>query len=241
MSVKTLEPAALGQWVDDLLQKGRFFAPQAHADKFDFAPLSRAEDLRLDYDVATTAPKKYFQPAREVLLTFDEKGCRSVLDREPFVLFGVHPYDMVAILQMDEVFSSDNCDVHYVERRKNATIVVSDVQNASPNVFAGCMGTATLQGGYDALVTKVGSQYVVEGKSPKGEALLEAISGAPDADEHSLRFREMVWEHNRQLLRRHELKVKPTDLPGLLEKSYEHPVWEERAKRCYSLLLLRLL
>src|SRR5512135_2804352 len=123
MTLKMLEPAALSQWVDGILRKNRVFGPQAHADKFDFAPLAKAADLRLDYDVAVTAPKKYFQPAREVLLAFDEKGFRSVLDPAPFVLFGVHPYDMAAIRQMDQVFSSDNCDVHYVERRKNATII----------------------------------------------------------------------------------------------------------------------
>ena len=32
---------------------------------------------------------------------------------------------------------------------KNATIVACDVQNPSDNVFAGCMGTATVREGFD--------------------------------------------------------------------------------------------
>lgn len=234
MSIKKLDPAALDRWVDGIIGQQRVFGVQARGDRFAFGPLARAAELRLDYDVALTAPKEYFQPPREVLLRFGAKGFESVVDRDPFVLFGVHPYDMAAILQMDEVFSAGHNDAHYTERRKRATVVVCDAQNASPNVFAGCMGTATLKEGYDVLVTKVEDNYLVEGKTEKGLALMAGLGGAPDADSHDLRLRVMVWENNKKLLRRHDLKVDPSELPALLAKSYDHPIWEEKAKRCFS-------
>lgn len=234
MSIKKLQPAALDRWVDGLLQKQKVIGIQARGDRFAFAPLARAADLRLDYDVSLTPPKEFFQPACEVLLRFQKGAFESVVENEPFVLFGVHPYDMVAIGQMDEVFAAGNADVHYLDRRAKAAIVVCDVQNASANVFAGCMDAAVIKKGFDVLVTRVGDTYVVASGSEKGEKLMAPLAGEPDADEQTLRLREMVWEHNVKLLRRHELKVKPADLPAVLEKAYDHPVWEEKAAKCFS-------
>jgi sulfhydrogenase subunit beta (sulfur reductase) len=234
MMIKEVGAAGLNAWVDGLVQKHKVFGVQARGDRFAFAPIQRAADLRLDYDVTLTPPKAFFQPPREALWRFDGDTWESAIENEPFVLFGVHPYDMAAISQMDEVFSDKNADVHYLERRKSATVVVCDVQNASPNVFAGCMGTATVKDGYDVLITKIADYYLIEGKSKKGEQLMAALAREPDADPHSLKFREVVWEFNGKLLRRHELKVRPAELPDLLERSYEHPVWAEKAKRCHS-------
>jgi ferredoxin len=96
------------------------------------------------------------------------------------------------------------------------------------------MNTAVLEEGGDVLLTRINDDYLVEGRSAKGEALMKALAGEPDAGAGDLQFRKMVWDHNRKLLRRHELKMKPEDLPALLEKSYDHPVWEEKSKRCFS-------
>jgi sulfhydrogenase subunit beta (sulfur reductase) len=43
-------------------------------DKFTFAPLESASELRLDYDVTLLPPKKYFFPQRETLFTYDLTG-----------------------------------------------------------------------------------------------------------------------------------------------------------------------
>ncbi len=69
---------------------------------------------------------------------------------------GVHPYDLVAISQMDAIFSKDYDDFHYIKRRERATIVACDIQNTSPSMFAASMGTATVQEGFDILLTKSG-------------------------------------------------------------------------------------
>jgi NAD-dependent dihydropyrimidine dehydrogenase PreA subunit len=208
---------------------------QAKGDRFAFAPLVNAADLRLDYDVTILPPKKYFQPQCETLLKFDrQKGFESVFDDDPFVVFGVHPYDMVAIRQIDKLFSEDQYDAHYMKRREQATIVVSDVQTASPDVFAGCMGTATIKEGFDILVTNIDNDYIVDIRTPKGETLAETIKDAPDADDISLKLRKLVWAENTERLQKHKLDVRYDTLPKLLEKSYEHPVWEEKAERCYS-------
>lgn len=235
MKIKKLDKAAFDKWVNSCIEHQRVYGVQAKEDRFVFAPLVSAKDLRLDYDVTILPPKKYFLPPQETLLKFDRKeGFESVFEDEPFVLFGVHPYDMVAISQTDKLFAENHCDTHYVERRQKATIVASDVQNASEDVFAGCMGTATVNDGFDILITKIDSYYLVDIRTKKGQALAKTIKDAEDADEMNLKLRKLIWSDNTELLQKHKLHVRPDILPKLLARSYEHPVWEEKAQRCYS-------
>jgi ferredoxin len=232
--IKKLGPAVFESWVEGLVRRPPVFGVQADGERFEFGPVARAADLRLDYDVAKTPPKKYFQPPAEDLLRFDRQArYTSVIAAEPFLLLGVHPYDMVAILQMDRVFTQDHPDAHYLARRHSATIVVSDVEKASANVFAACMNAATVRDGFDLLLTRIGEEYLAEARSPKGEGLLAGL-GAPDADPTSLARREQVWDDNRRFLRRHDLRMLPSEIPALLERSMDHPVWEEKARLCFS-------
>ena len=169
MRVVKLSQQALDQWVAGLICAQTVIGVQAKGDRFEFAPLSRSSDLRLDYDVTILPPKMFFQPAREPLLAFDgAAGFKSLLADEPFILLGVHPYDLVAILQMDTLFAADNDDIHYRARREKAVIVACDVQSASPNGFAGCMGTATVNKGFDILLTRVADGYVAEAGTRRG-------------------------------------------------------------------------
>ena len=239
MSIKLIKQSTLDTWVDGLIANQTVYGVQAKEDKFAFDRLHKASSLRLDYDVTILPPKKYFQPQREVLIRFNRKTVtfESVIEEEPFVLFGVHPYDMVAISQMDKVFTMDNFDKHYMARRAAATIVVSTVQTPSASVFASCMGNATMKGrsDHDVLVTKLpNGRYVIDPRSQKGDKLCEPLAQAPEADAAALDAREKVWAENEKRLRKYELEVEPEELPALLERSRSHPVWEEKAELCYS-------
>ncbi|NOY80656.1 MAG: Ni/Fe hydrogenase subunit beta [Kiritimatiellaeota bacterium] len=235
MSITKLNETALQSWVDRLIGQHQVYGVKAKGDRFAFGPLDDAAELRLDYDVTILPPKKYFLPQSQELLKFSRRGAyQPVGEPAPFVLFGVHPYDVVAIAQMDEVFSKDNHDRHYMQRREKAVIVACDVQKASPNVFAACMGTATVQEGFDVLLTRIGDDYLADARTPKGEALLQRIEGGADPDPASLARREQLWQDLNRFLMRHELKCAPAKLPGVLDQQEEHPIWKKRAERCYS-------
>ena len=235
MSLKKIDQAALNSWVDGIIQKQRVLGVKAKGDRFAFGPLSSSSELRLDYDVTILPPKQYFLPPKETLLRFRAAGSyEPVVDTDPFVLFGVHPYDIAAISQMDAIFSKDKHDAHYAARRDSATIVACDPQRASANVFAGCMGTATAKDGFDVLLTYVGDGYIVDARTAKGEALVSELTNAQEPDAASLARREQVWQAAPQFLRKHELRCPPEELPSLLANSYNHPVWGERAALCHS-------
>lgn len=234
MSVKKLDQTALNAWVDGLIAKEKVFGVQAKDDKFAYGELKNASDLRLDYDVTILPPKKYFLPQTEDIVRFHRKGeFEPILEWDPFIVIGVHPYDVEAIKQMDTIFTKDHYDAHYMTRRKHATIIAVDVETPSENVFAGCMGTAVVQDGFDILLTKIDGTYVAEAKTEKGEKLLAEANGT-EATQEDLAKREEVWAKNKKALRKHELHCAPADLPVLLEKSYNSPLWEELAERCFA-------
>ena len=208
---------------------------QAKNDKFAFGELKNADDLRLDYDVTILSPRKYVLPPKEELLSFKVGGeCQSVRSTQKTVLLGVHPYDVVAINQMDELFSQDEYDTHYMSRRKNITIIACDVVTPSKNVFASSMNTATCDKGYDILLTDIGDTYVVDAPTEKGLTLVKMMAGAVEATDADLAGRKAVQEKNQLALNKHQLECKPSFLPKLLEKAYDHPVWEEKSNLCYS-------
>jgi len=235
MSIKKIGKKAFMDLVDILISETKVVGVQAKGQYFDFLPLESAKELRLDYDVSQQSPKKFFQPPVETLLTFKVKGgYKSYCDDGKFVLVGVHPYDMVAINQMDILFSQDNFDTHYFARRNSAVIIACDAAVPSKNVFASSMGTATVEAGYDLLLTDIGDFYIADAATEKGRNILAKAKDVADAGKEDLEKRLTVWDRNKKMLNKHQLKCKPSDLPRLLEKAYSHPVWEENAKTCFS-------
>ena len=101
----------------------------AGEEKFVFASISDASQLRMDYDTTLLSPKKYFLPQRETLLKFtlgQEQTVEAVVDTTQRVIVGAHPCDIYATWLLDEVFSSDNKDPNYLSRRERALIVGID-------------------------------------------------------------------------------------------------------------------
>lgn len=236
MSLKTVTKDQFKAFVSALIESDqKVIGVQAKADKFVFGELTDADALRLDHDVTILPPKKYMLPQKETLLNFQVAGdSKSVQAAEKMVLLGVHPYDMVAINQMDELFSQGEYDTHYMARRNNITIIACDVVTASKNAFASSMNTATCDSGYDLLLTDIGDAYVIDAPTEKGQTLVGMMEGASDATDGDLAKRKAAQEKAEAALNQHQLECKPDFLPKLLEKAYDHPVWEERANLCYS-------
>ena len=236
MSVSTVTKEQFKSFVSALINTDqKVIGVQSKNDKFAFGELKNADDLRLDYDVTILPPKKYMLPQKEALLQFEVGGAAQTVQKaEKTVLLGVHPYDMVAINQMDQLFSQGEYDTHYMNRRCNVTIIACDVVTPSKNVFASSMNTASCDKGFDIMLTDIGDSYVVEAATAKGEELVKMMSGTQEASAGDLDKRKAVREKNEAALNQHQLECKPSFLPKLLEKAYDHPVWEEKANLCYS-------
>ena len=60
MSPKKISMQVLDAWVAELVAQTKVLGVQAKDDHFQWAELSKASDLRLDYDVSLTRAKRVF-------------------------------------------------------------------------------------------------------------------------------------------------------------------------------------
>ncbi|MCK5175804.1 MAG: 4Fe-4S dicluster domain-containing protein, partial [Planctomycetes bacterium] len=74
----------------------------------------------------------------------------------------------------------------------------------------------------------------VDAATAKGEAILAGAKDAVDATEQDIAKRSEIQEQNKARLDNHKLDRDLSELPGLLDEAYDHPVWEEKAKTCFS-------
>ncbi|MBS3813637.1 Ni/Fe hydrogenase subunit beta, partial [Candidatus Bipolaricaulota bacterium] len=158
--MKVINKSDFSKFVDDLIENDEreVVGAQSKSSKFAFDPLQSAEDLRLDYDVTILPPKKYFMPQRETLVEYNlnEGETTPVNQVVPRIIMGVHPYDLVAIEQMDKVFEDTHEDPYYLEKRRQSVLVGVNMINVSDWSFAHTMGTATTDTGYDLMLTDIG-------------------------------------------------------------------------------------
>lgn len=205
--------------------------------KFVFDQLASASELRLDYDLTMLSPKKYFFPQRERLVQYetDDNGYEMVRDwsDESRIIVGIHPYDLVAIEQLDRIFIDAQGDEPYRKKRENSVLIGVTMQNVSEYSFAASMGTARTDTGYDLLLTELEDTYAIEIGSQKGSALLEA---APTR-EANFEEVEAVEAQKAQVESEFEKEIEFSvdHLPSLLKEGYDAlEVWDEYADGCLS-------
>ena len=209
-------------------------------DKFTFAPLESASELRLDYDVTLLPPKKYFFPQRETLFTYDLAGGFSAkgqtAEAKKTVIIGVHPYDIVGLLHMDEIFRETKSDPYYFDKRNASVIIGVNMQKMSKWCFAPFMGCATVEYGYDLMLTDLGNRYVINVGSVKGEELLEKY--AKNVTNALARDIQMVGQKKREVMNLSQQKFdfsSPELIPEMLVKSYgESGFWEKHSETCLA-------
>jgi len=211
---------------------------KSKGEKFAFGHLDSASELRLDYDVTLLPPKKYFFPQRETLVTYDVANgffAKDPSDFKPTVIIGVHPYDIVALLHMDEIFRETKSDPYYFEKRKSSIIIGVNIQNMSKWCFAPYMGCATIDYGYDLMLTDLGNRYAINIGSLKGEELLEKY--AKNVTDALARDVQLVGQKKQEIVNMSQQKFDfPTELiPELLSKTYEKSgFWERHSEKCLA-------
>ncbi len=206
--------------------------------KFAFGPLESAGELRLDYDVTLLPPKKYFFPQRETLFTYDLSNgfsAKNPAEAKPAVIIGVHPYDIVALLHMDEIFRETKSDPYYFEKRKSSIIIGVNIQKMSKWSFASYMGCATIEYGYDLMLTDIGNRYAINIGSLKGEELLAKY--AKNVSDALARDIQLVGQKKREIMNMSQQKFDfpPELIPELLSKTYEESgFWEKHSEKCLA-------
>jgi NAD(P)H-flavin reductase/formate hydrogenlyase subunit 6/NADH:ubiquinone oxidoreductase subunit I len=211
---------------------------KARGNKFAFGALESAEELKLDYDVTLLPPKKYFFPQRETLFTYDLADGFSTKNPEetkPMVIIGVHPYDIVALLHMDEIFRETKSDPYYFKKREMSIIIGINIQRMSKWNFSAFMGSAAIDYGYDLMLTDLGNRYAINIGSQKGEDLLTKY--AKNVTLALARDIQIAGQKKREVMNMSQQKFEfpPELIPELLRDSYgKSGFWESHSENCLA-------
>ncbi len=238
--MKIIEKEDFGNFVDKLIANDErdVVGVKSKDSKYVFDKLEKAEELELDYDVTILPPKKYFMPQRETLVEYETRDgieMESVNEVIPRIIIGIHPYDLEAIKQMDKVFADSPEDYNYSEKRSKSILIGVNMKRTSEWSFAGSMGNATINDGYDLMLTDLGDKYAVEIGSSKGRELLdEEYFKMRDAEPEEIKEVQNIEENIENDFEK-ELDFSPKKLPWLLAQKYgDEDFWEENAEDCYS-------
>ncbi len=209
---------------------------KAKGNKFAFGPLESADELRLDYDVTLLPPKKYFFPQRETLFTYSLTNgfsAQNPAEAKPKIIIGVHPYDIVALFHMDEIFKETKSDPYYFDKRKSTIIIGVNIQKMTPWNFSAAMGSAIVDYGYDLMLTDLGNRYAVTVGSQKGGELLSKYG--ENVTEALARDVQQVGQKKSEIMNMSQQKFEfsPEMIPDLLSKTYgASAFWEKHSEKC---------
>lgn len=209
---------------------------KAKGSAFVFDTLDSAKELRLDYDTTILPPKKYFLPQYETMMEFDLDdpfNLKESKPEKPRIIIGVHPYDIIAIRQMDSYFLDSDISKSYLNRRKNTIIIGSDVLHVGEKAFFGNMGTGEIHSGYDLFITDLGNRVAIEIGSTKGSELLKKANRLHEASQIDGQKTKAIKEAANQKAQR-GMKITSKYWHDLLEKNYESPVWKKQSDKCLA-------
>ncbi len=238
MAINILTTGQLESFVNNLIGAGNVVGVQKKENKFAYAPLKKAKDLVLDYDVTLLPPKKYIMPQWETLIKFkinDKVEVADASETTPLTIVGIHPYDLKAINQLDHLFQEKNEDGNYLKRRAATTIIALTPARASKWSFWASMDSVSVDKGYDLLLTDIGGKYAVETGTPKGEELLKKFAKCDAASSDDTKKLSEIKKSIAKLCNS-DRKINATtkELKTILQKHRESKIWDEKAEKCYS-------
>jgi len=143
MKAYVIEKNDLSILLDHCLKKFTVYGPTKPGLDSTFDQINFIADLHLEYKSTVLPPKKFFHPPRQTLFTFTIQKEKYVVQEgridKKFILFGVHPCDVHAILKLDKFFSGEFKDKYYQNRRKNSIIVALNCVKPGENSFCKSM------------------------------------------------------------------------------------------------------
>lgn len=237
MEFQLIEKSDLDLFVQNLINNYQVEGVKRKDESFLYGSVESPEELCLDFDCTAIPPKKYFLPPKETLLQFaltPDLVVAPVMESEPFIIFGVHPYDIKAINQMDRIFSRGVPDPHYLKRREAALIIGVDPVKVAPRSFWADMGAATVSEGFDLMLTDVGEAFIVEIGTNRGKRLLEEYAKPRPATRDETRERVKIRSRISHICKKRGVAFPKREIPKLLEHSWEKLLWEEQASKCLS-------
>jgi ferredoxin len=153
-----------------------------------------------------------------------------------YAFLGLRPCDLAALARLDRVFlEAPYIEEHYAARRRGALFIVVNCTIALDTCFCASMDCGpAARSGYDIALTERSSEdsaaYLAESGSARGLALMDTIA-APRAEAG---FVAECREACKQAGAGQKRQVEWRSAPAVMLRSFDHPRWEQTARRCLA-------
>jgi ferredoxin len=239
MSYKFLSQAELDGLVSGWVAAGtKVIAPVRGKDGEQprYQPVQKLAEATLGVEQPRHSLKEFFLPPTEVLLsyTLTQEGVelKEVPTKaQPQVILGALPCDAAALEVVDKVMNWDYRDELWMGRREATTMVslLCSVMDSSCFCSAIGLGPEATRGS-DVMLMPVEGGYLAQVITPKGEALLK---DCPAAADDAVAAMDAARSEAKQKVEKN-LPALSDDLPGWIEKNFNHSLWKTIALRCHG-------
>ncbi len=206
--------------IKDLQRKYDVYAPVKKGDFYLFEGIKNKEKIELDYTTTILSPKNIFFPTKQVIMNFKGNKVHIPEFKKKILIFGIHPYDVQALLILDGIFMNSEIDPYYYERRKNSVIVAVNNKN-TPNSFYNEFDYDYGKG-IDLFLEDTGNSYIATAKTKFGREILNS----------------KFFENSKKITSTDipkKSKNKLLNLKGIkssVEKGANEKIWAEVAEKC---------
>ena len=216
----------LSDFVQHLQTHGELFAPHKKGDNsFSFEPVIDPRHVVPDYPRTMQSIRKYFLPPTERLMNFsltDNSFTKIEIENNPRIFFGVHSYDLQAVLKLDFNFSAGTPEINYLKRRENCTFIGVSFEPDDFHFSRSVGITVENTEGFDIYLDRHSTGYDVQVLTGRGEEIIAGFKAFKAPLERPV--------NNRQF--KNKIKFNFNRLPEVMEQAWNSPVWEEVARRC---------
>ena len=191
MVARVIKKTGLADFVDQLMENHRVYAPVRQQDMTNFQEISTADQVDLSFANTTLSPKSIILPQSEVMFAFnldrttDQAGILHQLETDHFprVIFGIRPCDAKAFDLLDLNFSPpSHQDTWWVRRRQITTLVGLGCNTPCPTCFCTSVGSGPFATeGLDLLLIDGDDEFIIQVITEKGQGLLNDIGVKAEA------------------------------------------------------------
>ncbi|MDZ7343568.1 MAG: 4Fe-4S dicluster domain-containing protein [candidate division KSB1 bacterium] len=263
-STVTMQPQHLQLLLDALIEKGyRVVGPQLQDGAIVYDELASAANLPIGwsdeqeggryrlkkrndqahfgYTVGPHSWKKFLHPPVLRLWQAKREGKNFQIIPEneappKLALVGVRSCELHAIAIQDKIFMNGTyTDPAYKTRREPIFIVAVNCGQAGGTCFCVSMKTGPkVQSGFDLALTEIIDDdshfFLIEVGTEMGAEMMRKISHQQAKQEEIEKAERIVADTAKQMGR----TLDTAEIKNLLYRSYEHPRWDEVAKRCLT-------
>ncbi len=237
MEQKILKKEDIGKLYNEFSSEYKFYAPIKQKGNIVFERIENPDDIVLDYLNSRIPPKSILFPQMEVLFEYklDDKDV-EITDRqdldEKFMIFGIRPCDAYSYELFANFFSFHGNwkDEIYLKKKENTTLIGIGCNTPRSTCFCTSVGGHPFnKENMDVFLTDLGETYLVEAISDKGKEIVKKLSWLSDAADKDVKKSEELAK------KAEESFVTQIDVDTIvknLEKSFDHPVWDEISEVC---------